>query len=58
MNEKLNFIVGVKILDKEGMLKPIYKRTYREFMMILLPRCGGGVGRTFDLTYYIPNCGV
>lgn len=55
MNENLNFIVGVKILDKEGMLKPIYKRTYREFMMILLPRCGGGVGRTFDLTYYIPN---
>ena len=38
MNENPNFIVGVKILDKEGMLKPIYKRTYREFMMIRLPK--------------------
>jgi len=28
----------VKILDKEGKLKPIYKRTYREFMMIRLPK--------------------
>ena len=28
----------MKILDKEGKLKPIYKRTYREFMMIRLPK--------------------